>query len=45
VIEYPEGEAKDFFDRKDRRPQGVREKGTENDLERCGWRGEEARGR
>jgi hypothetical protein len=47
VIEYP-GEGRepiDFFDRKDRMPYGVTVLTDGNELERCGWRGEEARGR
>jgi hypothetical protein len=47
VLEYPkEGqEPADLFAKKDRRPWGVRDERGENELERCGWFREEARGR
>jgi len=51
VLEYPSESngPNDFFDRKDRRVQGApvrrSREGDLSDLERCGWRGEEARGR
>lgn len=46
VLEYPnEDGPNDLFDRKDRKPYGKPIAKDENDLERCGWRGAEARGR
>jgi hypothetical protein len=43
VLEYPGDDGPvDLFDRKDRRPYGARPRDP-NALERCGWRGEEAR--
>jgi hypothetical protein len=47
VIEYPDSRdgPRDFFDRRDRTPQGVKEAEEEklgSDLERCSYNGEEA---
>ena len=46
VLEYPDSNngPRDLFDRKDRRPQGVRELNDDNELERCGWFRDEAGG-
>ena len=46
VIEYPDSNGpRDLFDRKDRIPQGAAKPNDENELERCGWFRDEARGR
>ncbi len=45
VIEFPDSRngPRDFFDRRDRTPQGVRtERQVGSDLERCSYIGEEA---
>jgi hypothetical protein len=45
VIEYPDSRdgPRDFFDKRDRVPQGVRgEKKFGNELERCSYNGDEA---
>ena len=45
VIEYPGSSRdgpRDFFDRRDRVPQGVRENQVGSELERCSYNGEEA---
>lgn len=46
VVEYPDyrNGPEDFFDRKDRRPQGVGRLKDKNELERCGWFRDEAKG-
>ncbi|PMD54046.1 uncharacterized protein K444DRAFT_618505 [Hyaloscypha bicolor E] len=44
VVEYPNSRdgPRDFFDRRDRTPQGVKEKKKSGGLERCSSNGEEA---
>jgi hypothetical protein len=46
VVEYPDSDngPRDLFDRKDRTPHGVEKLKGENELERCGWFRDEARG-
>jgi hypothetical protein len=46
VIEYPDSDngPKDLFDRKDRVPHGAKKLKNEQELERCGWFRDEARG-
>ena len=46
VIEYPDSNRgpQDLFDRKDRVPHGIKTMKDEQELERCGWFRDEARG-